>query len=152
MPNYNKVMLIGNITRDPRLNYLPSNTPVADFGLAVNRKFKRGDGEKGEDTLFVDCVAFARIAEVINQYVGKGSPIFIEGRLQLDQWQDKQTGDKRSKHKVVVESMQFLGEGKRDGQRQETRAPANPGPAADGLDDEDIPFSPDAYDGQPWIV
>ena len=109
MAGYNKILLMGNLTRDPELKYLPSNTPVVEFGLAVNRKFKRADGSPGEEVLFVDCNAFARTAEVINQYFHKGDPIFIEGRLQLDTWQDKQTGDKRSKHRVNIENFQFVG-------------------------------------------
>lgn len=107
MGNYNKIFLMGNLTRDPTMKYLPSNTPVVEFGLAVNRRFRRQDGEQGEETLFVDCEAFGRTAEVINQYLKKGKPIFVEGRLKLDQWQDKD-GNKRSKHRVTVESFQFV--------------------------------------------
>src|SRR5688572_1047427 len=107
MANYNKVLLMGNLTRDPQLSYLPSNTPVVEVGLAVNRKFKKQDGEQGEEVLFVDCRAFGRTAEVINQYLKKGRPIFIEGRLQLDQWTDKE-GNKRSKHRVHIDNFQFV--------------------------------------------
>ncbi len=116
MANYNKILLMGNLTRDPQLSYLPSNTPVVEFGLAVNRRFKRQDGEQGEETLFIDCRAFGRTAEVINQYLQKGRPIFVEGRLQLDQWQDKD-GNKRSKHRVFVENFQFV-DSKGDGGNQ----------------------------------
>ena len=112
MSSFNKILLMGNITRDPQLKYLPSNTPVVEFGLAVNRKFKRQDGSPGEEVMFVDCNAFARTAEVINQYFHKGDPIFIEGRLQLDTWE--KDGQKRSKHKVFIESFEFVG-GRRDG-------------------------------------
>jgi single-strand DNA-binding protein len=108
MANYNKIMLMGNLTRDPQLSYLPSNTPVVEIGMAVNRRFRRQDGEQGEETLFIDCRAFARTAEVINQYFHKGEPIFIEGRLQLDQWEDKD-GNKRSKHRVFIEKFEFVG-------------------------------------------
>ncbi|MEX2673045.1 MAG: single-stranded DNA-binding protein [Phycisphaeraceae bacterium] len=105
--NYNKIVLMGNLTRDPQLSYLPSNTPVVEIGMAVNRRFKRQDGEPGEETLFVDCRAFGRTAEVINQYLSKGSPLFVEGRLQLDRWQDKE-GNQRSKHRVFIENFQFM--------------------------------------------
>jgi single-strand DNA-binding protein len=108
MANFNKVLLMGNLTRDPEMRYLPSNTPVVGFGLAVNRRFRRQDGEQGEETTFVDCEAFARTAELINQYLRKGRPIFIEGRLKLDQWQDRETGGNRSKLKVIVENFQFV--------------------------------------------
>jgi len=114
MANYNKVMLMGNLTRDPELRYLPSNTPVVNFGLAVNRRFRRQDGEQGEETAFVDCEVFARPAEIINQYCSKGKPLFIEGRLRFDQWQD-QSGNNRSKLKVVVENFQFIDGGGRGG-------------------------------------
>ncbi|QNN25503.1 single-stranded DNA-binding protein [Planctomycetales bacterium ZRK34] len=107
-------MLMGNLTRDPELKYLPSNTPVCEFGLACNRRFRRSDGETGEETLFVDCAAFARTAEVINQYLRKGRPIFIEGRLKLDRWQDKD-GNNRSKHSVVIENFQFVDSRESDG-------------------------------------
>lgn len=113
MASFNKILLMGNLTRDPELKYLPSNTPVVEFGLAVNRKFKRQDGSPGEEVMFVDCRTFARTAEVINQYFHKGDPIFIEGRLQLDSWQDKD-GNKRSKHRVFIESFEFVG-GRREG-------------------------------------
>jgi single-strand DNA-binding protein len=115
MANYNKIMLMGNLTRDPQLSYLPSNTPVVEIGLAVNRRFRRQDGEQGEETLFVDCRAFGRTAEVINQYLRKGRPVFVEGRLQLDRWQDKD-GNQRSKHRVFIENFQFIdGQGGGDG-------------------------------------
>ncbi|MGD1276325.1 MAG: single-stranded DNA-binding protein [Tepidisphaeraceae bacterium] len=109
MASVNKVILVGNMTRDPQLKYLPSQTPVAEFGLAMNRRFKTASGEDREEVCFVDCTAFARAAEVINQYCQKGKLIYIEGRLKLDQWEDKQGGGKRSKLSVVVENFQFLG-------------------------------------------
>jgi single-strand DNA-binding protein len=109
MPSFNQVILIGNLTRDPQLRYLPSQTAVVDFGLACNRKWKGSNGEDREEVLFVDCSAFARQAEVINEYCRKGRPLFIEGRLKLDQWEDKQGGGKRSKLTVVVENFQLLG-------------------------------------------
>lgn len=107
MPSYNKVILMGNLTRDPQLSYLPSNTPVVEIGLAVNRRFKKQDGSQGEEVLFIDCRAFGRTAEVINQYFKKGEPILIEGRLQLDQWTDKE-GGKRSKHRIHIDSFEFV--------------------------------------------
>ncbi len=109
MANVNRVILIGNLTRDPQLKYLPSQTAVAEFGLAMNRQFKTAAGEDREEVCFVDCTAFARQAEVINQYCQKGKQIYIEGRLKFDQWEDKQGGGKRSKLSVVVENFQFLG-------------------------------------------
>jgi single-strand DNA-binding protein len=125
MANYNKVMLMGNLTRDPQLSYLPSNTPVVEIGLAVNRRFRRQDGEQGEETCFIDCRAFGRTAELINQYCQKGRPLFIEGRLQLDQWDDKQTGQKRSKHRIFIENFQFIDGG---------GAPGSGGPGSSGPD------------------
>jgi single-strand DNA-binding protein len=109
MANLNKVYLMGNLTRDPQLRYLPSQTPVADFGIAVNRRWKTPQGEDREEVMFADCSAFAKQAELINQYCRKGSPLFIEGRLRFDQWEDKNGGGKRSKLAVVVENFQFIG-------------------------------------------
>lgn len=110
MANLNKVFLMGNLTRDPQLKYLPStNTPVAEFGLATNRKWKAPTGEDREEVTFIDCSAFARTAEVINQYFTKGKPIFIEGRLKYDSWEDKQGGGKRSRLTVVVDRFEFIG-------------------------------------------
>ncbi|QOV87858.1 single-stranded DNA-binding protein [Humisphaera borealis] len=109
MASFNRVMLLGNLTRDPQLKFLPSQTPVAEFGLAMNRKFRTQQGEDREEVTFVDCSAFGRQAEVINQYCQKGKQIFIEGRLKLDTWDDKQGGGKRSKLSVVVENFTLLG-------------------------------------------
>ena len=92
MASYNRVLLMGNLTRDPQLKFLPSQTQVVEFGLAMNRRFKTATGEDREEVCFVDCSAFGRTAEVINQYFTKGKPIFIEGRLKYDQWEDKQGG------------------------------------------------------------
>ncbi len=107
MPNLNKVMLMGNLTRDIELRHTASNMAIAKFGLAVNRKWKTPEGEQREEVTFVDCDAFGRTAEVMSQYLAKGRPVFIEGRLKLDQWEDKE-GQKRSKLAVVVESFQFI--------------------------------------------
>jgi single-strand DNA-binding protein len=109
MASYNRVVLLGNMTRDPQLKYLPSQTPVCEFGLATNRKFKAANGEDREEVCFVDCAAFGKQAEVINQYCQKGKALLIEGRLKYDSWEDKQGGGKRSKLSVVIENFQFIG-------------------------------------------
>src|SRR5438045_3964045 len=109
MASFNQVILLGNLTRDPQLKYLPSQTAVTEFGLACNRKFKSQSGEDREEVTFVDCSAFGKQAELINQYFTKGKPIFIQGRLKYDSWEDKQGGGKRSKMTVVVENFQFVG-------------------------------------------
>ena len=109
MASFNKVFLMGNLTRDVQLKYLPSQTAVAEFGLACNRKFRTANGEDREEVTFVDVTAFGKQAEVLNQYMTKGKPIFIEGRLKYDQWEDKNGGGKRSKLTVVVDNFQFIG-------------------------------------------
>lgn len=114
MANFNKVILAGNLTRDPQLSYLPSKTPVVEFGMAINRKWKGQDGQQREETCFVDCRAFGRTAEVINQYMSKGRPILVEGRLTFDSWEGKD-GQKRSRLRVTVENFQFLGSGQGQG-------------------------------------
>lgn len=116
MASVNKVMLIGNLTRDPEVRYTPKGSAVADIGLAINRYFTMENGEKREETTFVDVVLWGRQAELAQQYLGKGRPVFIEGRLQLDTWDDKTTGQKRSKLRVVGENMQFLGSPKDNNQ------------------------------------
>ena len=109
MANLNKVMLIGNLTRDPEVKYTPKGTAVTDIGLAINRFYTTESGEKREETTFVDVTFFGRQAEIIKQYCGKGKPLYVEGRLVLDTWDDKQTGQKRSKLKVTGENLQLLG-------------------------------------------
>lgn len=110
---YNKVLLLGNLTRDPEIRQLPnSDTSVCSLGLAVNRKYRSRDGEQREEVLFIDCDAFGRTAEVLAEHMSKGKPVLIEGRLKLDQWQDK-NGESRQKIKVAVESFQFVGDGSR---------------------------------------
>ena len=109
MANFNRVMLMGNLTRDPQVKFLPSQMQVAEFGLACNRKFKTAAGEDREEVTFVDITAFGKQAELIAQYCTKGKPIFIEGRLKYDQWEDKNGGGKRTKLTVVVENFQFMG-------------------------------------------
>ncbi len=108
MASYNRVILMGNLTRDPQLRYLPSNTAVCEFGLATNRRWRDKDGNQKEETCFVDVSAFGRQAETINQYVTKGRPILIEGHLRFDSWTG-QDGQKRSKLSVVVDNFQFVG-------------------------------------------
>jgi single-strand DNA-binding protein len=154
MANLNRVLLIGNLTRDPEIRYTPKGTAVADIGLAVNRVFTGEDGEKREEVTFVDVVLWSRLAEIAEQYLKKGRPVFIEGRLQLDSWDDKQTGQKRSRLRVVAENLQLLG-GRGEGDpggtsgspppaRRSAAAPApKPNPPRDpDLDTEpdDIPF------------
>ncbi len=132
MANFNKVILAGNLTRDPELRYTPSGVAIAKFGLAINRTWKSETGEQREETTFVDIDAFGRQAEVVAQYVKKGRPLLVEGRLRLDQWEDKNTHQKQSKLKVVLESFSFLDSGRTEaGAPGEAPArPARPAPAA----------------------
>lgn len=126
MANLNRVLLIGNLTRDPDLRYTPKGTAVTEIGLAVNRVYTGEDGERKEETTFVDVTLWARLAEIAGQYLKKGRPVFVEGRLQLDTWDDKQTGQKRSKLRVVAENIQLLGA------RQEGELPTSPPPRRSG--------------------
>ena len=114
MASFNKVILLGNLTRDPQLSYLPSQTPVVEFGLATNRKWTAQDGSQRDETCFVDCQMYGKRAEVINKYLKKGNPLFVEGRLKFDSWQ-AQDGSKRSKLRVFVENFEFIGGGQRAG-------------------------------------
>ena len=109
MASYNKVMLMGNLTRDPEVRYTPKGTAVCTLGLAVNESYTTQSGESREDTVFVDIDVWGRQAETAGQYLSKGRPVFVEGRLRLDQWDDRETGQKRSKLKVVGQRVQFLG-------------------------------------------
>ena len=152
MANLNKVLLMGNLTRDPEVRYTPKGTAVAKLGLAVNRQWKTDSGEAREEVTFIDIDAFGRSAEVIGQYCKKGKPLMIEGRLKYDTWDDKQTNQKRSKLSVVLESFQFLGDGNRGGGEgapagaPAARKPAPTGEAAAPADsegpplDDDVPF------------
>lgn len=117
---FNRVVMLGNLTRDPELRYLPSGGAVATCGIATNRKFKKQDGSAGEEVCFVDITCFGRTAEVVNQYCRRGSKLLVEGRLKLDQWTDGQ-GVKRSKHSITVESVQMVGEKK----EESSNAPAS---------------------------
>ena len=163
MASLNKVMLIGNLTRDPEVKYTPKGSAVTDIGLAINRFYTTEAGEKREETTFVDVTFFGRNAEIIKQYCTKGKPIYIEGRLQLDTWDDKQSGQKRSKLKVIGDNLQLLGSrpggsgGESSGSdeyseaprssaprspRPSTPPPARPRPTDPDLDpvEDDIPF------------
>ncbi len=149
MASLNKVILVGNLTRDVELRYAPSSTAIGAFGIAMNRKWKTEAGELKEEVTFVDCTAFGKTAETMGQYLKKGAPLLIEGRLRLDQWDDKATGQKRSKLGVVVETFQFLSAGeKRDGApTARSQAPAaGKSEAADAggrgfcAADDDVPF------------
>lgn len=114
MASYNKIILVGNLTRDPELSYTPANTAVCKFGLATNHKFKDRDGNMRESVCFVDCSVFGKSAETFNQYMKKGRPVLVEGRLDFQQWTSPE-GDKRSKHAVFVENFTFLGGGTGEG-------------------------------------
>ncbi len=126
MASYNKFIGMGNLTRDPELSYLPSNTPVVDFGIAMSHTWTK-DGQKKESVCFVDCRCFGKMAETINEYFTRGRPILIEGRLDFDTW-TSQDNQKRSKHRIFVERFTFVGE----------KTEAKPDEAPSG--DEDIPF------------
>src|ERR1035437_8076493 len=122
MPSLNKVLLMGNLTRDPELRVTPKGTSVCQFSLAINRQFKMEAGESREEVIYVDIEAWGKSGENIAKYSTKGRPLFVEGRLRLDQWEDKTTKEKRSRMKVVCENFQFLGSGRADGS-----APSAPG-------------------------
>jgi len=136
MPGFNKVFLMGHLTRDIELRYTGSGTAVGSFGLEVNRTWTGKDGKKGEETTFVDMTAWGKQAETMGQYLHKGSAVFVEGRLKLDQWDDKATGAKRSKLTVTVENFQFIG-GKDDAPQTGRVAQ---GDAYKPPPDDDIPF------------
>lgn len=139
MPSFNSVHLMGNLTRDPSLKHLPSGTSCAEFGIAMNSRYKTKDGEEKEDVTFVDCTAFGRTAEVINEHMKKGKPIFIDGRLKFDSWEDKEGGGKRSKLSVIVENFQFVGDKRDDEQPAKPPAQRPQTKRAVPLDDH-IPF------------
>lgn len=143
MANFNKVILLGNLTRDPQLSYLPSQTPVVDFGLATNRRWTGQDGQQREETCFVDCRAFGKPAETINKYCKKGRPLLVEGRLTFDSWTG-QDGTKRSKHRIMVEGFQFMPSGgarqaSTDGADESSQIPS-PDAAQPQTGGDDIPF------------
>jgi len=113
MANVNEVILIGNLTRSPEVKTLPSGATLCEWGMAINRKYKSKDGQDGEEVCFVDCTAFGRTGEVVNQYVKKGEQLYVRGRLKFDQWE--KDGMKRSKLSVTVENVQLLSSGKQEG-------------------------------------
>jgi single-strand DNA-binding protein len=149
MASFNKVILLGNLTRDPEVRYTPKGSAVCDLGVAVNRSYTLDSGEKREEVTFVDVVLWSRLAEIAGEYLKKGRPIFIEGRLQLDTWDDKQSGQKRSKLRVIGETMQLLGGrppgaggGAAEGGESRPSKTAPPPKAAEKgePDDDEIPF------------
>lgn len=149
MSNFNKVYLMGNLTRDPELRYTPKGAATAKLSMAVNRKWRTDAGEDREEVTFVDIDAWGKQAETLSQYCKKGRPLFVEGRLKLDQWDDKTTGQKRSALKVVLESFQFIGGRPADteGQATDRTAPAprprpavEPAPTEAAPEEDDVPF------------
>ena len=142
MASVNKVILIGNCTRDPEVRYTPKGTAVADIGMAMNRYYSSDGGDRREETTFVDVTLWGRQAEVAGEYLKKGRPVYIEGRLQMDSWDDKNTGQKRTKLKVVGESMQLLGS--RDGGGSNS---GNSGPSSDSSFNQSSNQSSAANDG-----
>jgi single-strand DNA-binding protein len=153
MSSFNKVFLMGNLTRDVELKFLANQTPVAECGMAINRKFKTAAGEQREDVTFVDITGFGKTAEFLSQYFTKGKPIFIEGHLKYDSWDDKNSGAKRTKLSVVVDSVQFVG-GKSDDapaqpSRGPTQRPVKPELDEHGIDPNDIPFAWEGRISQP---
>src|SRR3954465_6407015 len=115
MPSLNKVLLMGNLTRHPELRATPKGTPTCQFSLAINRQFKMDSGETREEVIYVDIEAWGKQGETIAKYMTKGRPLYVEGRLRLDQWEDKNTKEKRSRMKVVLEQFQFLGDSRGGG-------------------------------------
>lgn len=149
MPNLNKVLLMGNATRDPELRVTPKGTSICQFSLAINREWKADGGEKQTEVIYVDVEAWGKQGETIAKYVTKGKPLYVEGRLRLDVWEDKNTKEKRSRMKVVLEQFQFIGS-KGDGaskpaEDDPSKSPYDKPPAAgkkpgqENLD-EDVPF------------
>ncbi len=150
--NFNRVLLAGNLTRDPQVRFFANEKAVAEFGLAINRKFKDANGQLKEETTFVDVETWGRTAELVGQYLTKGRGCFVEGRLKLDSWDDKESGQKRSKLKVVADNVQFTdpkGEGaprqrsggdEVQGEADVRPAPARPSAPAAGAADDEPPF------------
>jgi single-strand DNA-binding protein len=139
MSGFNKVILMGNMTRDPQLSFLPSKTPVVEFSIATSRTFKKQDGSQGEEVCFTDCQMFGKRAETVSKFFHKGSKILVEGRLKLDQW-DAQDGTKRSKMRVFVENFDFVDKKQGGGQQpqQQEQQPSQDQPPFDV--DGDCPF------------
>lgn len=141
MASFNKVILIGNLTRDPELKHLPKGTAICNISMAVNRRWKTEYGEEKDDVYFADCKSFGKQAEVLAQYLKKGHPLMIEGRLSREEWEDKQTGAKRTATRIIIEQFQFI-RGKDDNAEPVQRQrPAAAAPAAKpDLDADDLPF------------
>ncbi|MGA1204892.1 MAG: single-stranded DNA-binding protein [Opitutales bacterium] len=140
MANFNKVLLMGNLTRDPEVRTTPSGLKIAKLGMAVNRRYRTRDEETKEETTFVDLDAFGNQAELIERYCGKGSPLFVEGRLKLEQWETN-NGEKRSKLMVVVENFQFMGSGQaQSGESGGAQSSGSAAPKGDAIDDDNVPF------------
>lgn len=139
--NLNKTLLAGNLTRDPEMLVTPKGTAIVQFGIAITRKYKGDSGALMEETTFVDCEAWSKTAESISKFFTKGKPIFVEGRLKLDSWEDKTSGQKRSKLKVVVDSFQFVGrrEEASEGVREDAKPERHSVPSRNDVD-EDVPF------------
>jgi single-strand DNA-binding protein len=153
MASFNKVILVGNLTRDPEIRYTPKGSAVADIALAINRNYTLDTGEKREEVTYVDVVLWARLAEIAGEYLKKGRPVLIEGRLQMDSWDDKQSGQKRTKIRVVGETMQLLGsrpgasgstgggdEESSSAPRSSSKSAPPPKAAPAEPDDDEIPF------------
>lgn len=124
MPSFNQVNLMGNLTRDPELRYTPQGVAVCDLALAVNRKFTKKDGEKVDEVAFVDITCWNKLAEIAAEFLKKGRPLLVSGRLAQDRWEEEGTGKKRSKLRVVAETLQFLGSGSKDDAAASQEAPA----------------------------
>jgi len=134
---FNKVILVGNLTRDPELRYLPSGQAICNSGIATNRKFKKQDGSQSEEVMFIDITLFGRTAEIANQYLKKGSKVLVEGRLKLETWTD-QSGQKHSRHLVLAENLKMLGD--KDGGAVKATQPKPQHNAYNGVDEDEIPF------------
>ena len=141
MANYNKVILMGNLTRDPEVRYANSGTAIVKFGLAVNRRYQDADGNWQEEPTFIDITMFGKRGEAFSRFHQRGKAAFLEGSLRFDQWEDKQTGQKRSKLYVVADNWEFVGSGGRDGGGGSQGAPASSGaPAYEPAAVDDTPF------------
>lgn len=141
MASLNKVMIIGNVTRDPEVKFAPKGQAVCDLGLAINRSYNNQAGEKVEEVTFVDVELWGRLAEIAGEYAKKGRPIFIEGRLKIESWEDKTSGQKRSRLKVVGEGLQLLGGGEKSATAPSNSRPSAPRrPTVHEDDTSDIPF------------
>ena len=149
MASFNKVILAGNLTRDPELRYTPKGTAIAKIGIAVNRSWKNEAGETKEEVTFVDVEAWGRQGEVIGQYLKKGRPVLIEGRLRLDTWEDKNTHQKMSKLKVVLESFSFL-DARGDGPGPSAKAAPTIPPASAAAGPEEMSGEPPNEDDVPF--